>query len=600
LIILNNTNMKMIVSLYIVLFSLSVFSQDTVWSTFYEKSGGQETPRYAQTVEFCERLAKASRWITFTSFGKSARGRDLPLLIMDKDGLANPGAIRAAGRIILLIQACIHPGECEGKDAGLMLMRDLILKKYPGLLDHISILFIPIFNVDGHERFGAYNRINQNGPKEMGWRVNANNLNLNRDYLKADTPEMQYWLALFNRWMPDFFIDTHTTDGADYQYILTYWMELDGDMEAGLTSWSQHVFLDTLIKMMEKSGFPVFPYVGFRNWEDPKSGLVTSVSPPMLSEVYTSLRNRPGLLIETHMLKPYDQRVRSTYECLKHSLTILNKEYKTLYNNIVRADKLTASKEFRKIDFPLQYKTVENDSTMIDFLGIEYQRVRSEITGEYWYQYGTKKETYHLPYFNKVKPVVITKIPEAYIIPVEWKEVIDRLEMHGVKIHRSLKDTMVRVSSYKFSNPKWQSNPYEGRHPLTNFELQEITEDRLIPSGSAVIDMNQPGARIIVHILEPNGNGSYLYWGFFDPVFEQKEYAENYVIEDMAQKIFANHSLLNAEFRKKKSTDTVFAKSPDLILNWLYSQTPYWDSRKDVYPVSKIFDPEVAGKLLGK
>ncbi len=592
--------MKMIVSLYIVLFSLSVFSQDTVWSTFYEKSGGQETPRYAQTVEFCERLAKASRWITFTSFGKSARGRDLPLLIMDKDGLANPGAIRAAGRIILLIQACIHPGECEGKDAGLMLMRDLILKKYPGLLDHISILFIPIFNVDGHERFGAYNRINQNGPKEMGWRVNANNLNLNRDYLKADTPEMQYWLALFNRWMPDFFIDTHTTDGADYQYILTYWMELDGDMEAGLTSWSQHVFLDTLIKMMEKSGFPVFPYVGFRNWEDPKSGLVTSVSPPMLSEVYTSLRNRPGLLIETHMLKPYDQRVRSTYECLKHSLTILNKEYKTLYNNIVRADKLTASKEFRKIDFPLQYKTVENDSTMIDFLGIEYQRVRSEITGEYWYQYGTKKETYHLPYFNKVKPVVITKIPEAYIIPVEWKEVIDRLEMHGVKIHRSLKDTMVRVSSYKFSNPKWQSNPYEGRHPLTNFELQEITEDRLIPSGSAVIDMNQPGARIIVHILEPNGNGSYLYWGFFDPVFEQKEYAENYVIEDMAQKIFANHSLLNAEFRKKKSTDTVFAKSPDLILNWLYSQTPYWDSRKDVYPVSKIFDPEVAGKLLGK
>ncbi len=237
---------------------------------------------------------------------------------------------------------------------------------------------------------------------------------------------------------------------------------------------------------------------------------------------------------------------------------------------------------------------------MIDFLGIEYQRVRSEITGEYWYQYGTKKETYHLPYFNKVKPVVITKIPEAYIIPVEWKEVIDRLEMHGVKIHRSLKDTMVRVSSYKFSNPKWQSNPYEGRHPLTNFELQEITEDRLIPSGSAVIDMNQPGARIIVHILEPNGNGSYLYWGFFDPVFEQKEYAENYVIEDMAQKIFANHSLLNAEFRKKKSTDTVFAKSPDLILNWLYSQTPYWDSRKDVYPVSKIFDPEVAGKLLGK
>jgi len=593
--------MKMIFTLYFAISIISVFSQDTAWTTFYEQSGGKETPRYAQTVEFCERLAKASHLIKFTSFGKSARGRNLPLLIVDKDGLADPGTIRATGRIIVLIQACIHPGECEGKDAGLMLLRDLvILKKYPGLLDHVSILFIPIFNVDGHERFGPYNRINQNGPKEMGWRVSANNLNLNRDFLKADTPEMQYWLSLFNKWMPDFFIDTHTTDGADYQYVLTYGMELDGDMESGLTSWSQHVFLDTLTKMMDKSGFPVFPYVGFRNWEDPKSGLVTSVSPPMLSEVYTSLRNRPGLLIETHMLKPYDQRVRSTYECLKHSLTILNKEYKALYDNIVRADKLTASNEFRKIDFPLQYKTIENDSTMIDFLGIEYKRVRSEITNEYWYQYGTKKETYHLPYFNKVKPVVFTKIPEVYIIPVEWKEVTDRLELHGVKIHRLLKDTLVSVSSYKIKNPKWQSNPYEGRHPMINFELQEITEDRLIPAGSAVIDMNQPSARIIVHVLEPKGNGSYLYWGFFDPVFEQKEYAENYVIEDMAPKIFADHPLLNAEFREKKSSDTVFAKNPDLILNWLYSQTPYWDARKDVYPVSKIFDPEVAGKLLGE
>jgi hypothetical protein len=591
--------MKIIFSLYLILSFFIVQSQDSNWYTFYEKSGGKETPRYAQTIEYCRRLAKASPQIRYTAFGKTAAGRDLPLVIADKDGLANPAAIRANGRIILLIQACIHPGECEGKDAGLMLLRDLvILKKYPGLLDHVSILFIPIFNVDGHERFGPYNRINQNGPKEMGWRVNANNQNLNRDYLKADTPEMQAWLALFNKWMPDFFIDTHTTDGADYQYVLTYGMELDGDMDAGLTTWSQHSFLDSLEVMMNRSGYPIFPYVGFRNWHDPKSGLETSVSPPMLSEVYTSLRNRPGLLIETHMLKPYDQRVISTYDCLKHSLTILNREYRSLLKNTAQADKITASAEFRKQDFPLLYRTIYNDSTMVDFLGMGYDEVKSDITGESWYRYGTRKETFRLPLFNKVKPVLVTRIPEVYIIPVEWTEVIKRIEMHGVKIHRLKKDTTVKIQTYKFKNPKWQANPYEGRHPLTSFGMEEIIEERMIPAGSAIIAMDQPAARIIMHILEPKGNGSFLYWGFFDPIFEQKEYAENYVIEGMAGKLLEDHPELKDELAKKKATDTVFAKNPDLILNWLYSKTPYWDSRKDIYPVGKVFDRMVAGRLI--
>jgi hypothetical protein len=260
---------------------------------------------------------------------------------------------------------------------------------------------------------------------------------------------------------------------------------------------------------------------------------------------------------------------------------------------------MTSAKAFREQDFPLQYKLIENDSTIVDFLGIEYQRMKSEITGEYWYRYGTKKETFSLSYFDRLKPDVVTRIPEAYIIPVEWSEIISRLEMHGVIIHRLRKDTILKVASYKFKHPKWQEKPYEGRHPLINFEIQEITEDRQIPAGSAVIGMDQASARIIMHILEPKGNGSFLYWGFFDPVFEQKEYAENYVIEEMAPKLLADHPLLKDELEKKKSSDSVFAKNPDLILNWLYSHTPYWDSRKDVYPVGKIFDPVVARKLSG-
>jgi hypothetical protein len=312
---------------FLLLISVSSFAQTDEWATFYERSGKKETPRYRETMDFCRRLAMSSDWVHMTAFGKSGMGRDLPLLIIDNHGLSNPDAIKASGKIILLIQACIHPGESEGKDAGMMLIRDLVIRKqFPGLLDRVSILFIPIFNVDGHERFGPYNRINQNGPEEMGWRVTATNLNLNRDYLKADAPEMQAWLKMFNTWMPDFFIDTHTTDGADYQYVLTYQMELYGDMDPGLTDWSKNSFLKDWSGQLEKAGFPVFPYIEFRNWHNPESGIEMSVGPPMLSQVYTSLRNRPGLLLETHMLKPYEQRVSATYEALKISIGILGKE----------------------------------------------------------------------------------------------------------------------------------------------------------------------------------------------------------------------------------------------------------------------------------
>ena len=583
--------MKRIFLLALVLMSFTGFSQVKDWSTFYERSGKKETPRYKETEEYCRRLAGASSWVHFVSFGKTARGRDLPLLIVDKQGMTDPALIRKSGKMVLLVQACIHPGECEGKDAGLMLIRDLvILKKYPALLDHITFLFIPIFNLDGHERFGPYNRINQNGPEKMGWRVNANNLNLNRDYLKADTPEMQAWLKLFDKWDPDFFVDTHTTDGADYQYVLTYHMDYLGNMDAGLTGWINNNFLSGLSTGMDKAGLPIFPYVEFRNWHDPKSGLETGVSPPMLSQGYTGERNRPGLLIETHMLKPYDQRVSATYECLKISLEILNKEYKELMQLNKKADELVSTPGFRKTEFPLQYETVSTDSTMVNFLGIEYRQRKSDITGGTWFEYGNQKATFSIPFFNTVRPSVTVKLPEAYIIPAEWNTVIDRMELHGARIVRLKKDTVLRVQCYRFVNPKWKQTPYEGRHSMSNIEYTESTEELAFPAGSAIISMNQPSARIIADALEPKGNGSFVSWGFFDAVFEQKEYAENYVMEKMAAKMLAEDPALKTEFEKKKAADTAFAKDQDAILNWFFTKTPYWDKAKNLYPVGRIFD----------
>ena len=208
------------------------------WITDFEASGGLRTPRYKETIAYCRRLAQASPWVHYSSFGTSPQGRGLPLVILSNERAFDPASASRTGKVIVLIQSCIHAGEPDGKDASLMLMREIaITKTRASLLDHAILLFIPIFNVDGHERFGPHNRINQNGPEEAGWRVNAQNLNLNRDYMKADTPEMRAWLRLFVSWMPDLFVDCHVTDGMDFQYDVTYGVEYAQNIEPVLSRW---------------------------------------------------------------------------------------------------------------------------------------------------------------------------------------------------------------------------------------------------------------------------------------------------------------------------------------------------------------------------
>ncbi len=581
---------RTIILLVLVFSSLLTVAQQE-WLTFYELSEGKRTPRYQETIEYCHRLADTSPMVYYTTFGFSPQGRELPLLIVDKEGLQDPAAIKASGRIILLIEACIHPGESEGKDAGMMLIRDLIRDPGSGirdLLKQVSILFIPIFNVDGHERFGPYNRINQNGPEEMGWRVTSTNLNLNRDFLKADTPEMRAWLKMFNGWDPDFFVDIHTTDGADYQYVLTFMMETLGQMDQGLTTWCDSTFLPQWTSKLDSAGYPVFPYVQFRRWHDPKSGLVRDVAPAMFSQGYLAARNRPGLLIETHMLKPYKLRVEASYHCLIYALEILNHQANELKSLIRLADDYVQSSEFMNTPFPLKYEISRSDSSFIDFKGVEYEEIRSDITGGTWFKYSSTPVTFHLPIFAKAISTEAVKLPAAYVIPVEWAGVIDRLNLHGVRMRRLEKDSVIPVTSYKLKTPAWRSTPYEGRHPLSRIEYTTFAEKRVYPAGSVWIEVAQPAARVIIHLLEPKGDGSLLSWGFFDPIFEQKEYAEFYVMEPMAQQMLKENSELKREFEEKMESDSIFAGSQWQILNWFYERTPYVDKKRFVYPVGKV------------
>jgi hypothetical protein len=583
-----------------VIFSLGMVTgvaQNPEWKTYYEKSGCLETPRYDETIAYCKKLAGASPWIEYTTFGVSPQGRELPLLIADNNGNFEPQAVRASGHVVLLVQACIHAGECDGKDAGLMFLRDIaIYKTLPGLLDNVTILFIPIFNVDGHERFSPYNRINQNGPKEMGWRTTAQNLNLNRDYLKADAPEMKAWLALYQKWLPDFFVDIHVTDGADYQYVVTYDMETSGNMDATLTQWVETYFIPLFQKRLDKTGYPAFPYISFKKWYDPRSGLINNTGSPRFSQGYAAVQNRIGLLIENHMLKDYRTRVTGTYVALKTICEILNTQYKDIRKMNLAADEMAASPGFRQKPFPLDFKTTD-DSVMVDFKGMEYDVVKSDLTGGDWFRYSNIPKVFKLPYFNIHEPSVTVNLPEGYIIPAEWTSMIEKLALHGINYQTLAAPVKMRVQTYEFSDPKWSSSSYEGRLTI-KFKIDTIEEDQEFPAGSVVIDMNQRTSRVIAHILEPSGPDSYVYWGFFNAIFEQKEYTESYVMEAMAHKMVEENPALKAEFEQKKATDPEFAKSQWAMLNWFYSKTPYWDQKLDVYPVGRIMNRSELDKIM--
>jgi hypothetical protein len=402
----------------------------------FETSNGLKTATYQETIDFVNTVSNASEMVSKWEYGYSSQGYELPMLIIDKDGLENSEFIRKKGRIILLVQANIHPGEPDGNDAMMLLIKDLINGDKLELLNKVSILFAPAVNADGMNRFGSYNRINQNGPEEMGWRTNAQNLNLNRDFVKADAPAMQAWLQMYDKWQPEFFIDCHTTDGADYQYVITYVLETMGNMDEGLTQWQKEKYLPFVEAGMYEADYPIFPYVSFRRWHDPRSGLYSRPGRPMLSQGYTALRNRPGLLIETHMLKPYKQRVLATKKMIELTLESLNKEGDVLKKLIFDAEQYVASKEFRSPDkpFAVAYENTDRHDT-VDFLGVEYDIVKSDLTGGEWFQYHTDKPTtFRLPLYRYPEAAYEVVLPEAYIIPKEWSTVIERMKLHDIKM----------------------------------------------------------------------------------------------------------------------------------------------------------------------
>ncbi|MEZ5344069.1 MAG: M14 family metallopeptidase [Pyrinomonadaceae bacterium] len=500
--------------------------------------------------------------------------------------------MRKTGRAVVLIQAAIHSGESDGKDAGLALLRDIaITKKRIDLLENAVILFIPIYNVDGHELRSKYNRINQNGPEEMGFRANSANQNLNRDYIKADTPETVSWLKLWNKWDPDFFIDCHVTDGADFRYNVTYEFAHHAEVSQHLSAWMDRYFERNVVPKVESEGNLLSHYLQLADGGDPTKGIFTFIATPRFATGYTPLRNRNGLLVETHSLKNYRSRVRGTYDLLRYTIEEIgvNKESLFRANRSADSETIERGKNYdpgRK--FPLSQR-IGNESKPFDFKGVEIRFEDSEISGSKRVIYGKQPFNVKIPKYDSAYISSSAAPPLFYIIPPQWIDVIKRLEYHGISFSLLDKPTELEIESYRFDEPKWAAFPFEGRLTVS-FKAVPTSEIRVFPKNSVIVPLDQVNANVAIHWLEPDSPDSAMYWGFFNAIFEQKEYSESYIMEEIAREMLEKDSKLREEFNEMLK-DENFRKNPRARMNFFYRRSPYYDQRIGVYPVGRITKP---------
>lgn len=582
---------KSIQILLVLFFYLTVsFAQSTVleeWKTLCEKTDFLETADYEASMKYFERLADNSPYAKFVKFGTSPQGRDMKILIVSKEGAFTPELRREVGKPVILIENGIHSGEIAGKDASMIMLREmLITKEKEYLLENVILLVIPIFSVDSHERTSPYNRINQNGPTNMGWRTTSTNYNLNRDFVKADSPEMRAWLKMYNAWLPDFFIDCHTTDGLDLQYTVTYTVEKFRNIPPATSEWVTKEYEPFLKSRVEAKGYLMAPYIWFKD-RDMNNGLLDYVTPPMLSTGYVGLQSRPGLLIETHSLKPYKERVFSTQAILETTIELINKDYDKLVTLNNSADKWNLR---NYVENEKHFPMIFDYSTEVDsflFKGIKWDETESWITSVPVKEYNDEPFEKTIPHLHQSVVVDSLTVPYAYLIPQEWKKVIEVLELHGIEYEVVKTKKTVDATRYKFSNVKFGAMPYDGRFK-PSFDIIDYRENLTVPEGTIIVKTNQRRLPLIMYMMEPLSEDSFVKWGFFNTIFVRTEYFELYSMLPVAMDMVNKNPNLKKEFLRWLKENPEVENNPRDRMRWFYERSPYYDETHNVCPILRV------------
>ena len=569
-----------------------------IWLTRAERTKWKQTADYDEVMRFCRQLEAGSRWVKVESFGRTGQGRDLPVLILSKDRAFTPDAARARNLPIVLIQNGIHSGEIEGKDAALMLVRDLaVLHQHDELLDSVIVLVVPMFSADAHERRSRYNRINQNGPDEMGWRHTPIGLNLNRDYTKLDAPEMRALIGnLYSKWWPDLLVDDHTTDGADYRYDVTYSTNHGAGMPVALDRWCADAIEHGLLRRLVAMGHLVAPFLDVRgNGSDPRAGIEYTNSQPRFSTGYAPLQSRAALLVETHMLKPYGARVQATYDLLLSLVEELHAHPAALTQAVRDAEaealaRARAPESAKRIQ--VLATNVSDHGVPFAFKGVRTRWESSDITGSRVPRYSPAAWDTTVMLYRETTAALTVRVPAGgYVIPQEWTDVLDRMALHGIHVRRLSRAWTDTVEMTRITDHTSATEAYEGRHAVRVMATQLERQYRTFRAGDVWVPCDQRGGPLVVNLLEAQAPDGFMAWGFFETVFQKKEYGEAYVVEPLARALMARDPKLAAEFRTKVAADTAFANNPAARMDWFYRRSPWADPEQDLHPIARALRP---------
>ena len=568
----------------------SAFVSAASLSTVAEQSGNRRTGRYEEVERLCP--AYQQQWpgqVRCVEFGRTPEGRPMLALVASIDGVLDAAAAHRAQRPVALMQGGIHAGEIDGKDAGLFALREMLEgRAAKGALANVTFVFVPVFNVDGHERFGRWNRPNQVGPEEMGWRTTGQNLNLNRDYVKAEAPEMQAMLRLLNEWDPVMYVDLHVTDGAEFEHDVSYNVAptLAGDAELRVVAVAVR---DELLKRIAAQGsLPLDFYPSFVRDDDPSSGFAVAAGAKRFSTEYWAARNRIGVLVETHSWKDYPTRVRITRNTIIALMEMAARDGRKWMAAANAAD-LRAARS-GGTSTPLSFENTDHVRT-IEFRGYEYTREPSAVSGALLTRYDNRKpKIWRIPLKDEVRPAITVTAPRGgYIVPAahaRW--VAEKLMLHGAQF-QTLAHGAKAAPAETFRATKAALAPatFEGRAMLT-LEGEWRKESRDIPAGSLFVPIAQSKAPLVMTLLEPRDPDSLASWGFFSAAFERKEYMEAYVAEDVAREMLKKDPALKKEFERKLSEEPDFAKSPSARLDFFHHRHASWDEQFNLYPVYRV------------
>jgi hypothetical protein len=558
-------------------------------TTVSERSGFVQTGRYDEVIKLCAAFQKAyPKEVKCIEFGRTPEGRPMLALVATRAQAFSPLAARRKNLPVTLIQGGIHAGEIDGKDAGFLALREVLENRLAkGALDKQVLLFVPVFNVDGHERFAKWNRPNQRGPVEMGWRTTAQNFNLNRDYVKADAPEMQAMLALVNAWDPLAYVDLHVTDGAMFQHDVSIQVEpvYSGDPE--LRKAGLELRANVIDAIGKQGSMPQSYYMSFAKTDDPSSGFADSVSEPRFSTGYFQLRNRLAMLVETHSWKDYPTRVRVTHNSVISVLEQVAAHGKQWQQAAAAAD-MRATK-LAGTPVALTYKTTDK-TRMVDFQGYAYTRTPSDVSGILMTRYDeTTPQVWHVPLRDEVVPNLEVTAPGAgYIVPAAHAQMVaQKLAQHGIAFRTLDKaHDKADVETFRADQATFGATSFESHQRLA-VQGGWKSEPRPVGKGALFVPIAQPKARLVMALLEPQAPDSLLAWGEFNNAFERKEYMEEYVAEDVAREQMANDPALASAFRKKVESDEAFAKNAHARLEFFARRHASWDERFNLYPVMR-------------